>query len=100
MQTQVSQIQSEAMMDRVANKLDFHEMGLHGKPLSQLYGVSVIKDTNLLLLTARHNNPGLARDLVNTLGQEYIQFISEMSQEQMEQTILFWNNNTSKLKTS
>jgi capsular exopolysaccharide synthesis family protein len=89
MQTHVSQIQSEAMMDRVANKLDFHEMGLHGKPLSQLYGVAVIKDTNLLLLTARHNNPGLARDLVNTLGQEYIQFISEMSQEQMEQTILF-----------
>jgi capsular exopolysaccharide synthesis family protein len=89
MQTHVSQIQSEAMMDRVAKKLNLREESFQGRPLSHRFGASVIKDTNLVLLTARHNNPALTRDLVNTLSQEYIQFISEMNQEQMEQTIMF-----------
>jgi capsular exopolysaccharide synthesis family protein len=89
MQTHVSQLKSEAMAQRVSIKLNLQEADLNGKLFSDLYEVNVIKDTNLILLKAKHHNPALVRDMVNTLSREYIQFISEMSQEQMEQTIIF-----------
>lgn len=89
MQTHVSQLQSDALVKRVGSKLNLQEADQQGKLLSQLFDISIVKDTNLIRVKVRHNDPILARDLANTLSQEYIQFISEMSQEQMEQTITF-----------
>lgn len=92
MQTHVSQLQSEALAKRVVEKLQLSQTDLKGKNLFEFYTVEIIKDSNLIKLKTRHNNPNLARDIANTVSLEYIKLISEMSQVQMEESLVFLEN--------
>lgn len=83
MNTYVGEIKSQALMQRVKDKLQ-----LHSSPGSQIKA-TVAKDSNLIEVTVNNNDPQLAADIANTLSSEFLELISEKNQEQMERSVQF-----------
>ncbi|MFA4886251.1 MAG: Wzz/FepE/Etk N-terminal domain-containing protein [Desulfotomaculaceae bacterium] len=83
MNTYVGELKSEAVMQRVKNKLQ-----LSSSPGSQIKA-TVAKDSNLVEVTVSNNDPQLAADIANTLSSEFLELISEKNQEQMERSVKF-----------
>jgi len=82
MNTYVGQIKSEALAQRVKDKLQLDSSPGEIK-------ATVAKDSNLIEVTVNNNNPQLAADIVNTLSSEFLELISEKNQEQMERSVRF-----------
>jgi capsular exopolysaccharide synthesis family protein len=89
MQTHAFQLHSEALLERVGNKLELKPEQLAGKRLYQMVDVVVVKDSNLLTITVESYKPELAMIIANTISEQYIEFISEMNQSQMERSLVF-----------
>lgn len=89
MNTYVAQVKNNTLMEQTINALGDKGQGLTAEVLLGMIDVQAIKDTNLLELTVSHPNPQLAADIANTLQQQFINFISENSQEQMKKSVEF-----------
>jgi capsular polysaccharide biosynthesis protein len=86
MDTYVGQIKSEALMQRVIDKLhlDYRPGGLLGA-----VEATIIRDTNLIEVRVQHTDPVLARDVANTINAEYLEMLSEKNEEQMARSVNF-----------
>jgi capsular polysaccharide biosynthesis protein len=82
MNTYVGQLQSQALAQRVKDKLQLK--GSLGK-----IKATATKDSNLVEVAVSNNNPQLAADIANTLSSEFLAMISERNQEQMERSVQF-----------
>lgn len=89
MSTYVSQLTSDTMYGRVATKLDLDEQGYSSKSLTGMVKAEVAKDSNIILLKVQHNDPHLAADVANALGDEYLNYLSERNQDQMTKSTEF-----------
>lgn len=89
MNTYVEQLTSDALLKRVLNKLELQEMGFTTKTLAGMISAQTAKDSNIIELKVRHNNPVLAADVANTLSREYLELLSEKNQEQMSRSTSF-----------
>ncbi|MBC9785058.1 polysaccharide biosynthesis tyrosine autokinase [Heliobacterium chlorum] len=81
MQSYVTQIKSDGVLQRVINKL-----GLTDNNPSSLQGMisaSLIKDTNLIEVRVDHSDPVLAANIANTLDSEFVNFITETNLEKL-----------------
>jgi len=89
MSTYVSQLTSDTMYGRVVTRLDLDEQGYSAKSLAGMVKAEVAKDSNIILLKVQHNDPQLAADVANALGDEYLDYLSERNQDQMTRSTEF-----------
>lgn len=89
--TYVSQLKSEAVMERVVRKLKLNQTGYTAKKLTRSVSVEVDKDASLIKLTVSHTSPYLATKIANTVVQEFMQFISETNRQQITKSLDFLN---------
>lgn len=89
MNTYVGQVKSEALMQRVIEKLKLAERNYTTRSLAQQIKATAAKDSNLIEVTVSNTDPGLAADIANTLSREFLELISEKNQEQMERSVKF-----------
>ncbi len=89
MNTYVGQAKSEALLQRVIDKLDLAERDYTTRNLAQQINATAAKDSNLIEVTVNNTDPALAADIANTLSQEFLELISEKNQEQMERSVKF-----------
>nr|WP_277441925.1 Wzz/FepE/Etk N-terminal domain-containing protein [Pelotomaculum isophthalicicum] len=89
MNTYVGQAKSEAIMQRVIDKLGLAEKGYTTRSLAGQIKATAAKDSNLIEVTVSNTDPSLAADIANTLSREFLELISEKNQEQMERSVKF-----------
>lgn len=89
MNTYVGQLTSDTMYQRVVKQLELDEQGYSGKNLANMVKAEVAKDSNIVMLKVQHTDPRLAADVANTLGKEYLAYLSEQNQRKMTQSTDF-----------
>ena len=90
--TYVGQLKSPALLETVIQKMNLDPQIYTLKAISNMIEVKAIKDTNLIEITVSDTDPVLAANLANTLRQEFLKFISQSNQEQMNKSVEFLNN--------
>lgn len=88
MSTYVGEIKSEAMMQRVIEKLRLDTMGYLPRSLAGRVNATAAKDSYLIEVTVSNATPDLAVSIANTLGQEFIAMMRERNQALMDQAII------------
>ncbi|RJO61500.1 MAG: lipopolysaccharide biosynthesis protein [Dehalococcoidia bacterium] len=89
MNTYVGQIKSEALLQRVIDKLQLGERGYTARTLAGQIRAATAKDSNLIEVIVSGSDPNLAADVANTLSSEFLELISEKNREQMERSVKF-----------
>jgi len=89
MNTYVSQLTSDTMYQRVVDRLKLDEQGYTAKNLAGMIKAEVAKDNNIIELKVQHTDPRLAADVANALGEVYLEYLSERSQQQMTRSTDF-----------
>ena len=89
MNTYVGQIKSEALMQRVIDKLRLAERGYKATSLAEQIKTTAARDSYLIDVTVTDNDPQLAADIANALNHELMGMITEKNQEQMDQSVKF-----------
>lgn len=87
--TYVGQVKTEAVLERVIKRLNLDPVLYTPASLGRMIQANAVKDTNLIEIKARHNDPKLAADIANALAQEFLSFISENNQAQMAKSVEF-----------
>mgnify|MGYP005854297765 CR=1 FL=1 len=87
--TYVGQLTSPGMMKRVIDQLKLDQELYTPESLGRMVDVKAVKDTNLIEVKVTNTDPELAARIANTLGQEFLAFISETNQEQMTKSVSF-----------
>lgn len=91
MSTYLGQIKSEALMKRIITKLELNPELYTPGSLARMIDASVVKDSNLIEVKVKNNDPVLASRIANTLSEEYLQLMTEKNQEQMSRSMSFLN---------
>ncbi|MGE5458876.1 MAG: GumC family protein [Methanobacterium sp.] len=89
MNTYLGQLKSEALMDRVINKLGLDPLKYSPAALSGLIEASIVKDSNLIEVKVNNGNPALASQIANTLSEQYLQLMTDKNQEQLSRSVTF-----------
>lgn len=89
MNTYLGQLNSEALMQRVIQKLKLDPGQYSPGVLSGMIKATVVKDSNLIDVRVQCGDPQLAAQIANTLSKEYLQLISDKNLEQMTRSVLF-----------
>lgn len=88
----VGQAKAPILLERVIRKLDLDPVAYTVEGLSGMVTVQAVKDTNIIEIKVRNNEPELATRIANTLSEQFLIFISEKNQEQMAKSIEFLQN--------
>ena len=86
MSTYLGQLKSESLLQRVKDRLQL-SYSLGG--LSSMINASVANDTNLIEIRVTNESPELAARIANVLCEEYQQLMNEQTQEQMDRSVVF-----------
>jgi len=89
MNTYIGQLKSDALMLRVIEHMGLAEYGYTPRGLNGQVKVTNDKDSYLLDIAVNNKDPQLARDIANTLSQEFIASITERNQEVMNRSVVF-----------
>jgi len=89
MNTYIGQLKSDALMLRVIEHMGLAEYGYTPRGLNGQVKVTNNKDSYLLDIAVNNKDPQLARDIANTLSQEFIASITERNQEVMNRSVVF-----------
>jgi succinoglycan biosynthesis transport protein ExoP len=87
--TYLGQLKSEAVMQKVVEKLKLDKIGYSAKGLSGSIDVQSLQDSNLIKVTVTHTNPLMAAQIANTLTQEFLGFISQTNEQQVSKSMDF-----------
>lgn len=98
MNTYLGQIKSEALMQRVINKLHLDQMGYTPRYLAGQIDATAAKDSYLIDVTVSNSDPILAADIANTLSQEFMALISEKNMEVMDRSVKFLRDQVKNIK--
>lgn len=96
--TYVNQLKSEILLQRVADKLFLDPRGYNPGVLSGITTATALKDSNLIELKVRHNDPVLAARIANTISEQYLELISEKNQAQMTKSVGFLDSQREKVE--
>jgi len=86
MSTYQGQLKSEALMQRVIDRLHL-EVSPGG--LSSMIETEVVKDSNLIEVRVSNTDPETTARIANTLTEEYLQLMTEKNQQQMTNSVEF-----------
>ncbi len=89
MNTYLGQIKSEAIMQRIIDKLELDPALYSPAGLSGMINASIVKDSNLLDITVTSGDPVLASRIANTLSEEYVQLMTDKNKQQMDRSMVF-----------
>ncbi len=89
MNTYIGQLKSDALMERVIGHMGLEEYGYTPRGLNGQIKVANAKDSYLLEIAVNNKDPQLAKDIANTLTQEFIASITERNQEVMDRSVIF-----------
>lgn len=95
MNTYVNQLKSEILLERVSQKL---ALNYSPAALSGIITATAIKDSNLIELKVRHNDPLIASKIANTISDQYLELISEKNQSQMTKSVGFLDTQRQKVE--
>lgn len=87
MNTYVSQLKGEAVMERVLRKLKLDKAGYSVNSLMRSIAVQGDKENNLIKLTVTHTNPNFAAEIANTTTQEFLELLAETNVQQMSKSM-------------
>lgn len=90
--TYVNQLQSDAVMSRVIEKLKLDQQGYSPSTLAGLVSVKPVEDTSLIDVRVVHSNPYTAQRIANTVTQEFLNFMNESVDQQMGKSIELLRN--------
>ncbi|MBM7867983.1 hypothetical protein GTO89_14540 [Heliobacterium gestii] len=77
MQSYVAQVQTDTVLQRVIDNMGLQEYNT--TRLKNQVTVAMIKDTNLIEVKVVDSDPEFARDVANTLGNEFADYVTEMN---------------------
>lgn len=104
MTTYLGQIKSEAVMQRVIDKLELDPKVYTPATLADKIDASIVKDSNLLDIKITNGDPVLAAKIANAFSAEYLQLMTEKNKEQMTRSMTFLDGQQTiadaKLKTA
>ncbi|KJS76705.1 MAG: hypothetical protein JL56_04755 [Desulfotomaculum sp. BICA1-6] len=89
MNTYVGQLTSDTMYQRVVEHLSLEDKGYTARNVAGMVKAEVAKDSNIIMLKVQHTNPRLAADVTNTLGEVYLDYLSERNLNQMTKSTQF-----------
>lgn len=87
--TYVGQVKNPVLLQRVIDKLRLNPQLYNVRTLDGMITVTDIKNTDLIEIKVESSDPQLAADIANTLRQEFLNFLSESNQEQMNKSVEF-----------
>lgn len=85
--TYLAQLKSEAVMERVIQKLKLDKAGYTARGLSGLMRLDADEGTNQIKLTVTHTNPYLTAKIANTTVQEFQDYVSEANEQQITKSL-------------
>lgn len=94
MNTYVGQLKSEALMQKVIEKMHLDQRGYSARGLAGSIKATAAKDSNLIDVTVNSGDPYLAVEIANTLSKEFLEFISNNNKEQMQRSVEFMQEQT------
>jgi succinoglycan biosynthesis transport protein ExoP len=92
MNTYQGQLKSEALMQRVSEKL---HLNAKAASLAGMINTGIVKDSNLIEVTVQNTDPVLASRIANTLAAEYQKMMNEKNQDQMSRSVSFFQEQRS-----
>jgi capsular polysaccharide biosynthesis protein len=98
MNTYIGEIKSEALMQRVIDKLNLGERGYTPRALAAHISAVAPKDSNLIEVTVNSGDPALAVSIANTLTRELITMITENNQELIDHSVKFLQDQVETIK--
>ncbi len=98
MNTYVNQLKSEILLQRVADRLSLDPKAYNPAVLSSITTATALKDSNLIDLKVRHNDPVMAARIANTISEQYLELISEKNQAQMTKSVGFLETQREKVE--
>ncbi|MFX4263228.1 YveK family protein [Pelotomaculum propionicicum] len=98
MNTYTGEIKSEALLQRVINKLGLDESGYTTRALAGQISTVVPKDSNLIEVTVNNSDPALAVSIANTLTRELMAMITEKNQELIDNSVEFLQDQVNAIK--
>ena len=87
MNTYIGQLKSQTLRDRVITKMK-KEDKLPANIGAEI-DATIIKDTNLIEVSVKSGDPYVAAEMANLLTAEYVDFMTEKNQEQMNRSVSF-----------
>lgn len=85
----ISQLTSPTLLARVVSALKLEEAGYTPGALAGMVQARLVKDTNLVQVTVSNTDPDLAAQIAGTISREFLAFISQHNQEQMDRSVQF-----------
>lgn len=98
MNTYVNQLKSELLLQKVTDKLALDPKVYNPAALSGITTATALKDSNLIELRVRHNDPIMASRIANTISEQYLELISEKNQAQMTKSVGFLETQREKVE--
>lgn len=89
MSTYLGQIKSEALMNRIIERLELDPEKYNAYSISGMIDATVVKDSNLIEVKVTGADPALAARIANSLSKEYLDMMNESNQEQMTRSVDF-----------
>ncbi|MDD4767679.1 MAG: Wzz/FepE/Etk N-terminal domain-containing protein [Desulfotomaculaceae bacterium] len=89
MNTYIGQLKSDALMQRVIERMGLAGQGYTPRGLAGQVKVSSAKDSYLLDVAVSSREPRRAVDIANTLSEEFTASITERNQEVMDRSVVF-----------
>ncbi|NLT95700.1 MAG: polysaccharide biosynthesis tyrosine autokinase [Clostridia bacterium] len=86
LETYVGQLKNEPLLESMAKKLKFDEKKYTLKYLKKKITVDIVSDTNLIEIKVKDKDPARAALMVNTLIENFQEFIAEKNRERMGQS--------------
>lgn len=96
--TYVNQLKSEIVFQGVANKLNLDPKVYTPGALSGISAATALKDSNLIELTVKHNDPHMAAKINSAITDSYLELISEKNQTQMTRSVGFLDDQRQKVE--
>lgn len=90
--TFLGQVKSDALMQRVINKMHLNQDIYTPRNLSRQIAVAAEKDSNLIEITVSDTDPKMAAEIANTLGREFMFITDETNKELVDRSVYFLRN--------
>jgi capsular polysaccharide biosynthesis protein len=82
------QVKSPEVLQKTIDELNLAP-GMTVSKLSGAVNAEDIKNTNLLIVKAKHSDPDLAKQIANSIARNFSAFVTELSQASSERSLLY-----------
>lgn len=89
LETYRTQIKNNIILQQVIEELELEKLGYTPGKLGLALKVERVGDSNMLSISIERNDPVLAADIVNTLTDKYLQYISEQKKKEIAASTKF-----------